>query len=335
MDHQNFTRLSSAEVGNLWYHHITDSMVKQILSYFDNCCQDTDIKPVVKQALQSTETNLDSSRQIMTTESMVFPMGFTESDVDKNAPRLFSDSLILYYLKHFSRQETLNYSMSFSTATRVDIRSFFEQAIGRSIELDKKVTEVLLAKGLLVKPPHVPIPTKVKFVESESFLGRIIGSNRMLDGMEIGLLHVCLDLATMTKGLLTGFSQVCDNSSVRDYFLRGIDVSRKHLVTFSDVMIDDDLPSPMSWDPDISESTTPPFSDKLMLFHATTIASYVFKMYGWGMSSSTRSDLHVDYARLSLEVMNYSKEGIQLLIKNGWMEQPPLASNRRELALNR
>lgn len=335
MNHLDFTRLSSAEIGSLWYHYVTDTMVQQVLTYFARRVQDTDIRPVVDSALQFTQTNLSAARQVMRAESMVLPIGFTATDIDLNAPRLYSDSLMLYYLKHLSRQETLNYSMSFTTATREDARKFFEQAIGLSIELDKKVTQVLLSKGILVKPPHVPVPTKVEFVESGDFLGGFFGGKRMLDGMEIGLLHVGIDLATISKGLLTGFSQVARDTGLRDYFLRGMDITGKHMVIFADTMTRDDLPASTAWDPDITVSTVPPFSDKLMLFHAVTISSYVSKMYGWGMSSSVRTDLHVDYARLMMEVMDYSKDGLQLMIKHGWMEQPPLAADRRELALNR
>ncbi|HMM19435.1 MAG TPA: DUF3231 family protein [Selenomonadales bacterium] len=333
MDHLNFTRLSSVEIGSLWYHYVTDTLAEQVLTYFAKSVQDTDIKPVVNLALQYTQNNLKASRQVMSTESMAFPVGFTATDVVLNAPRLFSDSFMLYYLKHRTQQETLNYGMSFSTASREDTRKFFEQAIDLSIKLDNEVSRVLLAKGLLIKPPHIPTPTQAEFVESPSFLGSILGTNRMLNGIEIGLLHVGIDLATVTKCLLTGFSQVVRDDTLCDYFLRGMDIAKKHIVAFSDALIKNDLQASTAWDLDVTESTVSPFSDKLMLFHATTISSYVTKMYGWGMSSSTRVDLHIDYARLMMEVMQYGEDGLQLLIKRGWMEQSPLAANRRELAL--
>jgi hypothetical protein len=335
MNHVDFTRLSSVEIGSLWYHYVTDTMAEQVLTYFAKRVQDVDIRPVVDLSLQFTKTNLKALRELMNTESMAFPVGFTEADIDLNAPRLFSDSFMLYYLKHRTRQETLTYGMSFSTATREDARKSFEQAIGFSIELDKKVTQVLLSKGILVKAPHIPVPTHAEFIESSGFLGGIFGGRRMLNGMEIGLIHIGLDLATISKALLTGFSQVARDGAVREYFARGADIARKHMVVFSDVLIKNDLPAPTAWDPDVTESTKPPFSDKLMMFHATTIASYVSKMYGWGMSNSIRSDLHIDYARLAVEVMQYAEDGLQVMIKHGWMEQPPLASDRKELVAQR
>ncbi|GAM12495.1 hypothetical protein SAMD00020551_0630 [Mesobacillus selenatarsenatis SF-1] len=37
------------------------------------------------------------------------------------------------------------------------------------------------------------------------------------------------------------------------------------------------------------------------------------------------------YNRLSVEVQMYSEDGANIMIKNGWFEQPPMASDRDEL----
>lgn len=39
-----------------------------------------------------------------------------------------------------------------------------------------------------------------------------------------------------------------------------------------------------------------------------------------------------DYARLTMEIGNYSMDGAKLLIKNGWLEEPPMNADRDELA---
>jgi hypothetical protein len=36
-----------------------------------------------------------------------------------------------------------------------------------------------------------------------------------------------------------------------------------------------------------------------------------------------RPDLIVAYTRISAETMKYSKEGTDIMIKNGWLEEPP------------
>jgi len=53
--------------------------------------------------------------------------------------------------------------------------------------------------------------------------------------------------------------------------------------------------------------------------------------YGTGIALSLRGDIVVMYNRLSLEVQLYSEDGANIMIKNGWLEQPPMASDRDEL----
>jgi hypothetical protein len=50
------------------------------------------------------------------------------------------------------------------------------------------------------------------------------------------------------------------------------------------------------------------------------------------ISESNRSDLVIDYKRFTGKVLKLSEDGVNLMIENEWMEQPPLAANRRDLA---
>ena len=45
-----------------------------------------------------------------------------------------------------------------------------------------------------------------------------------------------------------------------------------------------------------------------------------------------RRDLALKYTILMADIGRYAEDGAQLLIKHGWLEQPPLASDRNELA---
>lgn len=44
-----------------------------------------------------------------------------------------------------------------------------------------------------------------------------------------------------------------------------------------------------------------------------------------------RSDLSLKYAKFIAEIMAYADEGKDLLIKRGWLEQPPLSTDRENL----
>jgi hypothetical protein len=50
--------------------------------------------------------------------------------------------------------------------------------------------------------------------------------------------------------------------------------------------------------------------------------------YGRSFSLSPRRDLGAIYVRLSAEIALFSEDGANIMIENGWMEQPPQATDR-------
>jgi hypothetical protein len=46
---------------------------------------------------------------------------------------------------------------------------------------------------------------------------------------------------------------------------------------------------------------------------------------------SPRHDLGSIYVRLSAEVSQFVEDGANIMIENGWLEQPPQASDRDQL----
>ena len=77
--------------------------------------------------------------------------------------------------------------------------------------------------------------------------------------------------------------------------------------------------------------TIPPFSDRLMLQHVVMLNGIGIGNYATSMGSSLRHDLSVNYTRLIGEVANYGEDGINILIENKWLEEPPRTIDRREL----
>jgi hypothetical protein len=49
-------------------------------------------------------------------------------------------------------------------------------------------------------------------------------------------------------------------------------------------------------------------------------------------AGSSRHDVAVNYARLTTEFGLFGDDGSNIMIENKWMEQPPQADNRKELA---
>jgi hypothetical protein len=104
------------------------------------------------------------------------------------------------------------------------------------------------------------------------------------------------------------------------------------LETFRTFLIKDNLSSPNLWISEVTNSTVPPFSDKLMLFHIVTLVSAAVGFYSAGLSVSQRRDIALEYTGLVTEIGSYAEDGAQLLIKNGWLERPPIADDKDVLS---
>ena len=49
------------------------------------------------------------------------------------------------------------------------------------------------------------------------------------------------------------------------------------------------------------------------------------------MALSMRADLIAHYGKIMGEVMSYAKDTFDIVVDRGWLEQPPLSTDRREL----
>src|SRR5699024_5796520 len=135
------------------------------------------------------------------------------------------------------------------------------------------------------------------------------------------------------QAVITGFSRVAQAKEVRKFFERGREIAGKTVDIFSKILHENYLPSSsMIWTSEVTDSTKAPFSDKLMMKMITTLIASGMSSYGSAMSMSQRRDLGVHYTRLIAEIAQYADDGAEIMIKNGWMEQLPIAADRKDLA---
>lgn len=193
---------------------------------------------------------------------------------------------------------------------------------------------ILLDKGLAMRPPVIPYPQKLEFVHKQSFILEGLGRRESLTGTEVTNLYANVLTNRIGVAITTAFSQVAKSKKVRKYFLRGKDVSLKHIKVLSSYLEMDSLAFPMGFEQEVTDSNESPFSDKLMMFHFNLMIYAGVGNYGIAISESQKTDLVVDYSRFTVEVLKLSEDGANLMIENEWLEQPPLAANRRDLAKN-
>lgn len=81
----------------------------------------------------------------------------------------------------------------------------------------------------------------------------------------------------------------------------------------------------------VTDSKHSPYSEKLMFFHSTIVISYSTLSDAFALTSSARKDLVSAFSRLTIESLEYTKHGADLLIENNWLERIPETVNRKEL----
>ncbi|MDG5786040.1 DUF3231 family protein [Evansella sp. AB-P1] len=134
------------------------------------------------------------------------------------------------------------------------------------------------------------------------------------------------------KATNMAFGQVAQDKKVQQFILRGKEMAHKYVDVFNSILLEGDISTVKTYDGEVTDSTEPPFSDRLMLFHTNLLITSGIGTYGMAMAKSNRKDLAVHYSKILAEVSSYALDGAKLLIKNGWMEQPPMAADRDNLA---
>lgn len=325
-------KLNSAELGVLWTQYMTDSMAICVFKYFLQNVDDTETHGLTQHALKLAQGHIQTVTQIFNRENFPIPVGFTDADVNLTAPRLFTDSFYLNYIEGMAKLGMVAYNGAVASSSRKDIRNFYSACLTESNELLNKCRDILITKGLYTRSPVISIPDKVDFVKKQNFLTGFFGGRRTINAIEITNLYMQIQASALSKALVMGFAQVAHSQEVRQHFERGKDIETKRIKIFTEVLMQSDLPLPMTWDSEVTDSTSQTFTDKLMLFHVGTLAAATIGNFGIAIGSAFRRDLGLTYSRLLAEAGLYHEDGANIAIDNGWLEEPPQADNRTELA---
>jgi Protein of unknown function (DUF3231) len=321
-------RLTSVEMGFLWNTYMIESMVHHILIYYLKHVEDRDVEQLLVVWLEETNDSLNLLKTLFQKEGFPVPVGITSEDIMPNAPRLFSDKYYILYSIHMGGFALQTYSLAFAQSSREDIRQFFKHYVDRLMIVNQRITDLSIAKGVYSRPPAIPIPTKVDFVKDKSFFTGFLGKRRPLTVLEITQLFYNAGANAVGKALITGFSQVTKSEEIRNYFIKGKSIAEKFIELLNKVLLSEDVSIVPSYDSEVMNTITSPFSDKLMLFHINLLNSGGLGSYGTAISASPRLDLALLWVRIMFQAGLYGKTGANLMVENGWMEQPPIASER-------
>lgn len=323
--------LSCTEIGGLWGVYFQESLTVCFLTYLMQHLQDRQIVPLAEEALNISNKRLDKIKGFFTAENFPIPEAFSDKDVNLSAPQLYHDTFTLSFLYMMNRLGMINFAFVATNNVRLDVLDFFNECLHTSTDMFGKAVRMMLEKGIYDRPPMMNYPSKIEYVEETSFLDGILGEKRPLSAIELSEIFFNIERNYFSVILMLGFAQVMRNKKLQDLIVRGKKISEQQIELFNNLLMQEDLLGTVPVTMLVTDSTVSPFSDKLIMSMINVLNSVDIILISHALALSMRVDLTAHYTKIIAKVMSYGKDVFDILVKEKWMEQPPLTTNRKKL----
>ncbi|NQX69326.1 DUF3231 family protein [Paenibacillus alba] len=325
--------ISSSELGTLWLTYQEKTLILRILEYFIEKTVDQEARNIMGGLWQDLSYYVNKINDLFEIQGIAIPIGFVKEDVNLEAPKLYDNGFDIMFLRVLKEISMGMYTLNMNMAYHPEVMDIFEGLTVVTQKTYRRSTDFLLKKGILSLPPHVTMPKTIEFIESKSYLNgfNLFGDKRALNTIELGVLHHGIETNNVGMQLITGFAQCADNKEVKDFFVKGKELAKKQIKTFEEILLQSDIQFSATSGCTVTTSTTSPFSEKLMMFCIYLLNGFGLVSNSFGTVFSLRNDLTVKTAWIAKDIYVYSHEGVKLMIKNGWLEEPPQMEDRRQL----
>lgn len=325
----NSSNITASEVANLWNQYMGDSSSICFNTFFLHMVEDKQIKSILDQMLELSIKHLNQIASFFKESGFPIPKGFSlEEDVNLEAPRTVSDDFVVYYMEIMAIHGVTTYSLAVSSSEREDVRNYFILCSNEASDLLNKVIQLSKSRGQYSFSPQIPPPDEIGYVEKKNVVYDLFGNPKPLTATEITNLWFNLKKTILAKSAALSFSQFVESEEIRRFFKKVTEMEEKHIHALSEIMDKDHLPTPRSWDADLTTSTISPFSDRLIMFHQGFKFSAAIAYYGSGLGTSMRADIVATYSKIMFEVVKLANEWLSIMVKNHWLEKQPEAADR-------
>lgn len=325
--------LSSSELGTLWLTYQEKTMILRILEYFLEKSDDQEAKNIMGMLWQELDYYVEIIKRIFESEGVAIPTGFKKEDVNLDAPNLFDNGFDIMFLRILKEVSMGMYTINMNMAYRIDVMTIYEGLTTVTHKVFKLATVYLLKKGILTRPPIITPPKKTEFIESKRYMRGLkpFSEKRVLNAIELGFLHHGIETNNIGMQLITGFAQSAKNKEVRQYLEKGKEISKKHIKTFQEILLENDIQFSATSGSTVTTSTVAPFSDRLMMYCINLLNGFSIVGESFGAFFTLRNDITLKTALLAKDVYFYGQEGLEIMFKNGWYEEPPQTEDRSQL----
>lgn len=319
-------KLTPAEISNLWNSYVTNTMGIWVSRHFIATTQDENVKKMLKFAETISIKEAQQSKAFLEKAGQPLPQPFDENDVKVNAKPLFTDVYVVL-LKYSLLQAAMTvYSLALNTSARSDIRHFYSKCIDNSKELFNLCADIMADKGLQQPEIHLPAPDYIEKVDSQKYLKGWFTDKRPINALEIGQIIYNYRTTEIHKEFIKGAAQVTKSKELKKHFEHGVEIFQKHLEVFQSILSENGLPKLPTWESEILDTNSSPFSDRLMCYKHAALTSQASARYGASLSCVMRKDIGAHFMLLMGETLRFGEDAAILMIQHKFLDQLPMAN---------
>jgi hypothetical protein len=326
-------QLTSSELGTLWMTYQSTSASLLMYDLMKEKTIDKEAQNILTSYISEAQNVKNEIVKVFNNEKAVIPIGFDERDIIREAAPLFDDIFHIMYLRQIIKLNFQHSAIFSAISYMKEVHDILKLNYDIADKYYVMTTNYLLGKGVLTRPPYVAMPKQVEFVEDKNYMSgfNLLTDKRSLNTIEVVYINEAIQSNIFGMQLMTGFAQVAKENEVKKYFIEGKELSKKIVTDLSDLMMQSDIQPPSTWAGKATDSTNPPFTDKLMMYITSLISSSSMAFNVLGTTYSMRSDLQLKLGLISKDVFQFSKKGAEIMIKHKWMEEPPQMEDRNQL----
>ncbi|WP_096200067.1 DUF3231 family protein [Bacillus sp. FJAT-45350] len=327
--------LTSSELGTLWLTYQEKTMILRMLEYFIEKADDEKAKNIMNDLYGEIDLYVGKITEIFQNEGAVIPVGFTAEDVNKGVPKLYDNGFDIMFIRLVKEISMALHSLNITMSYREDIVIIFKDLTAITQKYYNLCTQYLLEKGMLARPPYVSTPKSVEFVKDTTYLGGLtinpFSEKRPLNTVEVAHLHHAIESNLTGMQMIIGFAQCANETEVINFFNEGSELAKSIIKELSETLLQSDIQIPVQSGGNPTRSTVAPFSDKLMMYCTSLFCSFSMGSNSLGTAFSLRNDLPAKMMIFTKDIFEYAHKGGKIMIKNGWMEEPPQMEEREQI----
>ena len=314
--------LSASEITNLMTSYLTNTMASVVTADLLKKAEASDVKEMLELGVKIADEEVKGAELFMGRDNRPLPEPFTEKDILRKNSKYYSDNFVIL-IKYKLGQDALNlYNICFTTAVHPEVIAFYKKMLYMTVELMEQCTGLLIDRGMHQPVIHIPRNEKSEKIHHQAFLGKLFGKNRSLSAPEVLQLTSNYLSTEIYREALSSFRET-ETKELQAHFDRGIEMCSKQLESIQNMLDKDELPQLPTWESEV-DTTSAPFSERLMLFKIALMAGASAGRFGVSASATLRRDVGATFIKLMGETLLFAEDTGNLLIKYNMLDEPPL-----------